>query len=48
MNEVVRSSLEIMGKGMFSVFLVLLILAVIVMLLSKITGSKKNNEPDNE
>jgi hypothetical protein len=38
MNQNVIYALEIMGKGMFSIFLVILILTGIVVLLSKVTN----------
>jgi Na+-transporting methylmalonyl-CoA/oxaloacetate decarboxylase gamma subunit len=37
-------SLEIMGKGMASIFAVIIILTLIVMLLAKISSRKKNGE----
>lgn len=36
-------SLEIMGKGMFSIFAVILLLTLIVVLLSKLPSSKKKD-----
>jgi len=39
-KEIVMYALEIMGKGMASIFIVILILTFIVFLLSKITNSK--------
>lgn len=39
-SEVIYQSLEIMGKGMASIFLVIIILTLIVVLLTKITNSK--------
>jgi Na+-transporting methylmalonyl-CoA/oxaloacetate decarboxylase gamma subunit len=37
-------SLEIMGKGMASIFAVIILLTLIVVLLAKITNRKKNEE----
>lgn len=39
-NENIIYSLEIMGKGMFAIFTVMIILTLIVILLTKITNSK--------
>lgn len=39
-TENVMYALEIMGKGMLSIFIVILILTFIVVLLGKITNSK--------
>ena len=35
-------SLEIMGKGMLSIFIVILLLTFIVIMLAKFSGGKKN------
>jgi len=50
MNDVVKASFEVMGKGMLSIFIVIFILAAIVMLLAKVTNSKyfKKDEAENE
>jgi len=50
MNDVVKAAFEVMGKGMLSIFTVIIILYLIVLLLSKVTSSKafKKNEPDSE
>lgn len=45
MTDVVRDALEVMGKGMLAVFVVILILTLIVYLLSKITSK---NKPESE
>lgn len=42
MKETFMYSLEIMGKGMLSIFVVILILTFIVVLLAKLTNSKKD------
>jgi Na+-transporting methylmalonyl-CoA/oxaloacetate decarboxylase gamma subunit len=49
-TENVMYALEIMGKGMLSIFIVVLILTLIVVLLGKITNSKffKKNEDEAE
>ncbi len=39
-TQVVIQAFEIMGKGMLSIFTVIIILTLIVVLLSKITNSK--------
>ncbi len=39
-------SLEVMGKGMLSIFVVILLLTFIVTLLAKITGKKKESAED--
>jgi Na+-transporting methylmalonyl-CoA/oxaloacetate decarboxylase gamma subunit len=39
-TDVVYHALEIMGKGMASIFIVIIILTLIVVLLTKITNSK--------
>ncbi|HHV12557.1 MAG TPA: hypothetical protein GXX75_19975 [Clostridiales bacterium] len=39
-SQVVTQAFEIMGKGMVSIFTVIIILTLIVVLLSKITNSK--------
>lgn len=50
MSENVMYALEIMGKGMASIFVVILVLTLIVVLLGKITNSKlfKKEEADEE
>jgi Na+-transporting methylmalonyl-CoA/oxaloacetate decarboxylase gamma subunit len=49
-KEIVMQALEVMGKGMLSIFVVVLILTLIVILLGKITNSKffKKFEKDSE
>ena len=42
------TSLEIMGKGMGSIFAVILILTLIVLLLAKVSGGKKTNHDDED
>lgn len=39
-KEIVMQALEVMGKGMLSIFVVVLILTLIVVLLGKVTNSK--------
>ncbi len=43
MNADVIAALEIMGKGMLSIFIVIFILTIIVTLLGKFAGKKKND-----
>lgn len=45
-TETVMYALEIMGKGMVSIFAVILLLTLIVYLLAKIPTGKKNNEDE--
>lgn len=40
MNQNVIYALEIMGKGMFAIFAVILVLTLIVVILSKVTNMK--------
>lgn len=40
MNQNVIYALEIMGKGMFSIFAVILVLMLIVVILTKVTNMK--------
>jgi Na+-transporting methylmalonyl-CoA/oxaloacetate decarboxylase gamma subunit len=40
------TSLEIMGKGMGSIFAVILLLTLIVVLLAKFSGKKKDSKED--
>jgi len=49
-NENIMYALEIMGKGMLSIFIVILLLTFIVMLLAKVTNisSKKTKEDTQE
>ncbi|MDF2484331.1 MAG: hypothetical protein K0R46_499 [Herbinix sp.] len=42
MNQTFIYSLEIMGKGMLSIFIVILLLTFIVMLLGKVASLRKN------
>jgi hypothetical protein len=49
MNENVMYALEVMGKGMLSIFIVIMILTFIVVLLAKVTNlpvfkKKEDNE----
>lgn len=46
MNETFIYAMEIMGKGMLSIFTVILLLTFIVVLLGKLTSNKKNIEED--
>lgn len=40
MNQDVINALEIMGKGMFSIFAVILVLMLVVVILTKVTNMK--------
>lgn len=42
--EDLMSSFEIMGKGMLSIFVVIILITLIVMLLTKISAPKKKPE----
>ena len=42
------NALEIMGKGLLSIFIVILLLTFIVMLLGKITRRRKNEEASED
>jgi hypothetical protein len=44
MSQDLIYSFEIMGKGMLSIFTVIILLYIIVVLLSKLTFGKKNQE----
>lgn len=48
MDQEVIYALEIMGKGMLSIFVVIIILSFIVLLLAKVTNlpSKKDNKTE--
>ncbi|MDF2943411.1 MAG: hypothetical protein K0S01_2269 [Herbinix sp.] len=46
MNQNFIYSLEIMGKGMLSIFIVILILTFIVMLLAKFSAGKKKQDSE--
>jgi Na+-transporting methylmalonyl-CoA/oxaloacetate decarboxylase gamma subunit len=48
LSENFITSLEIMGKGMLSVFVVILLLTFIVILLAKITGREKKKNAGDE
>lgn len=48
MGQDFMTSLEIMGKGMLSVFVVILLLTFIVMFLTKISGKKKKEHTGDE
>lgn len=48
MNQDFTTSLEIMGKGMLSIFVVILLLTFIVTILAKITGRKKKEDAGDE
>jgi hypothetical protein len=45
-TEIVGYALEIMGKGMLSIFIVILLLTFIVVLLAKFTSGKKNKDSE--
>ena len=47
MNQNFIYSLEIMGKGMLSIFIVILLLTFIVVLLGKFSGGKKNKNTED-
>ena len=42
-TETVMYALEIMGKGMLSIFIVILLLTFIVVILGKLAGLQKKN-----
>jgi Na+-transporting methylmalonyl-CoA/oxaloacetate decarboxylase gamma subunit len=48
--EIVKQALEVMGKGMLSIFVVIFILTLIVMLLAWVTNLKifKKNEQESD
>lgn len=48
MNQNVIYALEVMGKGMLSIFAVILILTLIVVLLTKITNSPSKKKDDSK
>lgn len=47
-KETIMNALEVMGKGMLSIFVVILILTLIVMLLSKVTNMKMFKKHDED
>ncbi|MHB8131014.1 MAG: hypothetical protein ACYDEX_18705 [Mobilitalea sp.] len=47
MNQNFIYSLEIMGKGMLSIFIVILLLTFIVVLLGKFSGGKKDKNTED-
>ena len=47
MNDNTIYAFEIMGKGMLSIFIVILILTFIVVLLGKFSGGKKNKNTED-
>lgn len=47
-KEIIYSALEIMGKGMLSIFVVILVLTFIVVLLSKVTNMKIFKKEEND
>ena len=47
MNQNFIYAMEIMGKGMLSIFIVILLLTFIVVLLGKFSGGKKNKNTEN-
>lgn len=47
-TENIMYALEIMGKGMLSIFLVILILTFIVFILGKVAGRKKSEDASEE
>ncbi|NLJ95805.1 MAG: hypothetical protein GX321_01515 [Clostridiales bacterium] len=48
MNENIMYALEIMGKGMFSIFAVIILLTFIVYLMAKITEIRSNKKGGQE
>ena len=46
MNQDFIYSLEIMGKGMLSIFTVILVLTFIVVILGKLSSTKKNDDEE--
>ena len=46
MNQNFIYSLEIMGKGMFSIFAVILLLTLIVVVLGKVASMSKKSEEE--
>ncbi len=44
----IMNALEIMGKGLLSIFTVILLLTFIVILLGKFSGRKNNEEASEE
>ncbi len=48
MDQEVVWALEIMGKGMFSIFLVIFVLYLIVILLAKVTNMPRFNKDKEE
>ncbi len=47
-KETIMYAFEIMGKGMLSIFIVILLLTFIVVLLGKFAGGKKEKEVPEE
>lgn len=48
MKENIMYALEIMGKGMGSIFAVIILLTIIVLLMAKITEIRNNKKGDQE
>ena len=48
MGQDFNFSLEIMGKGMLSIFVVILLLTFIVTILAKLSGRKKKEDAGDE
>ena len=44
MNEVVMNSLDLMWKGMLSIFVVIAAICIVVMIMNKVTKKKKQKE----
>ncbi|MEA5001987.1 MAG: sodium pump decarboxylase gamma subunit [Christensenella sp.] len=44
MNEVLISSLDLMWKGMLSIFVVIAAICIVVMIMNKVTKKKKQKE----
>ena len=44
MNELFMMSLELMGKGMLGIFIVMVLIYVLIVGLDKLTGGKKEKQ----
>lgn len=45
--EALMQSFQVMGQGMFGIFVVLIVIALIVLLMSKLTNKHAKNKDDN-
>lgn len=43
MSQLFMQSLELMGKGMLGIFVVILVIYVVVLILTKVTAEKKQS-----